>query len=47
MEENQETDFDFKEFYLGEGSDLSSRRTLLSQDSNNRPSKKQKIGRPK
>ncbi|CAB4475617.1 unnamed protein product [Rhizophagus irregularis] len=44
----EETAFDQEEFYLGEGSNLSSRRTsFLQDDNNNRPFKKQKIGRPK
>ena len=45
----EETDFNFEEFYLQESerSNLSSRRTSLTRDNNSRPSKKQKIGRPK
>src|SRR4051812_40525624 len=44
----EETEFNLEELYLqGEGSNLSSRRTSLSQDDNNRPYKKQKTGRPK
>jgi hypothetical protein len=45
----EETNFNFEEFYLqeNESSNLSFRRTSLSQDDNNRPFKKQKIGRPK
>ena len=42
----EETEFNLGEFYLqDEGSNLSSRRTSL--DDNNRPYKKQKLGRPK
>jgi hypothetical protein len=45
----EETDYNDEEFYLQESekSNLSSRRTSLSQDDNNRPLKRAKIGRPK
>ena len=44
----EETNSNFEEFYLqDEDSNLSSRRTSLSQDDNNRPLKKQKTGKPK